>query len=409
MRTSILLIICTIFFQPLMSQEIKEQDKAVYKERQAGFYQQTIKKNFEQLAAEEQSVPKYFGVDFSDQDFPTDLDDYKIYWHNNPISQGATGTCWSFATISFFESEIFRLKGEKVKLSEMYIAYWEYVERAKSFVKNRGEIYFAQGSEATGVLRIIKNYGIVTLSDYEGKPEGQEFHNHSVMFREMKSYLDKVKQDNAWDEKTVVGTIKSILNHYMGKPPKKIDVDGKATTPTKYLSNVLGIDIYDYYSFMSTMSLTYNQKGELVEADNWWHCDDYYNISLDDYFKLIKTAVEKGFTMSICGDVSEPGHDSFAEISIIPTFDIPSDYINKASREYRLNNRTTTDDHCIHIVGYYNYRNSDWFLIKDSGAGGFDGPNKGYRFMHEDYIKLKMMNVMVHKDGASIILDNIIK
>jgi C1A family cysteine protease len=36
------------------------------------------------------------------------------------ISQGNTGTCWSFSTSSFLESEIERLTGEKVDLSEMY-------------------------------------------------------------------------------------------------------------------------------------------------------------------------------------------------------------------------------------------------------------------------------------------------
>jgi len=36
------------------------------------------------------------------------------------ISQGNTGTCWSFSTSSFLESEITRLTGKQVDLSEMY-------------------------------------------------------------------------------------------------------------------------------------------------------------------------------------------------------------------------------------------------------------------------------------------------
>ncbi len=94
---------------------------------------------------------------------------------------------------------------------------------------------------------------------------------------------------------------------------------------------------------------------------------------------------------------------------MVPTFDIPSEYIDESSRQLRLTNKATTDDHCIHIVGYRKIGNDLWFLIKDSGAGGFDGPNKGYRFFHEDYVKLKMMNILVHKEATSDILNKIIK
>lgn len=107
--------------------------------------------------------------------------------------------------------------------------------------------------------------------------------------------------------------------------------------------------------------------------------------------------------------VSEPGHDKYAEVSIIPTFDIPSEYIDENARQLRLSNKATTDDHCIHLVGYLKKGDDLWFLIKDSGSGAQDGPNKGYRFFHEDYVKLKMMNVLVHKEAASDILDEIIK
>jgi bleomycin hydrolase len=75
----------------------------------------------------------------------------------------------------------------------------------------------------------------------------------------------------------------------------------------------------------------------------------------------------------------------------------------------RLQNKTTTDDHCIHLVGFRDVEGERWYLVKDSGAGGFDGPNKGYRFYHEDYVKLKMMNVMVYKYAADRVLDGIIK
>jgi bleomycin hydrolase len=296
-----------------------------------------------------------------------------------------------------------------IGLSEMYIVYWEYVERARAFVEKRGDLYFAQGSEATSVTRIMKKYGIVTRDAYPGKPEDQEFHHHADMFSEMKTYLDHVKERNAWNKVMVVSTIRDILNTYMGAPPQSFEYEGKYYSPPEFLNDVLAINPDDYFSFMSTMSQTYNQKGELVEPDNWWHCDDYYNVKIDDFLSVIDDALDSAYTVCICGDISEPGFDSWTEAGIVPEFDIPSAYINESSREMRLQNSTTTDDHCMHIVGMTDVEDERWYLFKDSGAGGFNGPNKGYRFVHEDYIRLKMMNIMVYKEAGRRVLDKIIK
>ena len=54
-------------------------------------------------------------------------------WHFPPTPQYLTGTCWSFSATSFMESEIHRLSGQEIKLSEMWTAYWEYVNKARGY------------------------------------------------------------------------------------------------------------------------------------------------------------------------------------------------------------------------------------------------------------------------------------
>jgi len=40
-------------------------------------------------------------------------------------------------------------------------------------------------------------------------------------------------------------------------------------------------------------------------------------------------------------------------------------------------------------------------LIKDSGSGGHNNVNnEGYYYVHEDYVKLKMMTITVYKDAV---------
>lgn len=385
----------------------QDKDAGSYKTREPGFYQKEIRPSLQ--PSDKSSPREYFRIDFDEEVFPTDLEAYTKYWHTPPHSQGATGTCWCFATISFLESEIYRTTDLEVRLSEMYIVYWEYVERARAFVEERGNVYFEQGSEAASVPRIIKKYGIVPAEDYSGLPKGQKFHNHSQMISEMKDYLKSVKESSAWNTVMVVSTIRDILNKYMGTPPSEVVFRSEYYTPISYSRKVLKLNSDDYYSFMSTMSKTYNQKGELVEPDNWWHCDDYYNVDIANFMLVINNAIENGYTIDVCGDVSEPAYDSWAEVGIVPSFDIPSEYIDESAREMRLKNGTTTDDHCIHIIGFFDADDGRWYVIKDSGSGGFDGPNKGYRFLHEDYVKLKMMNIMVYKEAARPVLDLIIK
>ncbi len=121
-------------------------------------------------------------------------------WHQPPISQGETGTCWCFAAVSYLESECKRLTGIEVKLSEMYFVYYEYLERAAEFVKTRGQISFEEGSESSSVPLLLKRYGAVPAQAYAGKPGYLKFHYHTQMVEEMKAYLEYVKSSGAWDE-----------------------------------------------------------------------------------------------------------------------------------------------------------------------------------------------------------------
>jgi len=128
-------------------------------------------------------------------------------------------------------------------------------------------------------------------------------------------------------------------------------------------------------------------------------------VPLDDFMNMIKSAVKNNYSISIGGDVSEAGFDKEEQVAIVPDFDIPSANINDAARQLRFSNGATTDDHAMHLVGYKEVKGKTWFLIKDSGSGSRNcGPeceSFGYYFMHEDYIKLKMMTITVHKDAVA--------
>ena len=375
----------------------QERNKGVFAEPKDGFYIE-IEKGIDDFKNSTKEKKKSFKLDFTGMNYPQSKEEFKYFWHNEPVSQGQTGTCWSFSTTSFFEAEVYRLTGMKVQLSPIYTAYWEYVEKVKEFVRTRGKSIVEEGSEANAVTRIYKMYGAVPADVCTGLLPGQVYHDHSDMIKEIQTYLQNVKTTNAWNEDEVVAVTTSILNHYLGTPPTEVIIDGKKYTPQEYLTNYLKLNVDDYVDVISYLQQPYWEQVEYEVTDNWWHNKDYYNLPLEDFMKVLKNAIQNGYTLAIGGDVSEAGYDSWAKCAIIPSFDIPSEYIDENSRQFRFSNETTTDDHGIHLIGYEELDGKTWFLIKDSGAGSRNTGDKGYYFYHEDYVKLKIMDFMVHKD-----------
>jgi len=384
------------------------KDRAKFKEYEPGYYQNFILKDVHAVQQKQKEVKKhkYFQMDQEGLDLPNKVVDYKdhTYWHNPPISQGNTGTCWCFSTTSFYESEVHRLFDKDVRISEMFTVYWEYVEKAKGYVETRGKSLFDEGSESNAVTRIYKKYGAVPRSVYDGLIGGRKFFDHSGMMKEMRTYLESVKAANAWNEDEIIATIKSILNYYMGEPPTEFDYEGQHYTPKSFLKDYLQLNMDDYVEVLSYLQQPFWQQVEYEVPDNWWHSKDYYNVPLDVYMEVINDAIEKGYTMSIGGDVSEAGFSRETNTALIPDFDIPSVYINDNARQFRFSNKTTTDDHGMHMVGYLKDKEGKmWYLIKDSSSGsrniGEDSPEFGYYFFSEEYVKLKMMGFTIHKDA----------
>jgi bleomycin hydrolase len=391
----------------------QKQDKSKFKEYEPGYYQNSILKDIRMVDAqlEKKAVDKRFFMDQSSYDLPNKVELYKdnTEWAHPTISQGNTGTCWCFSTTSFYESEVYRLHKKKVDISELYTVYCEYIEKARRFVQERGDSQFGQGAEGNSVARMWKIYGACPQSEYTGLLNDRKFHTHEKMYNEMMAYLNGLKKTNAWNEEEAIATIKAIMNHYMGTPPAKFTIEGKEYTPKTYLKDYLKLNPDDYVEILSYKQEPYWQQVEYKVPDNWWHSEEYYNVPLDEYMKSIKKAIRNGYTMSIGGDVSEAGFLRTTNCAMVPSFDIPSEYINEDARQFRFSNGSTTDDHGMHMVGYYVDKDGkDWYLIKDSSSGSRNidenSPEFGYYFFHEDYVKLKMMGYTIHKDAVKDLL-----
>ncbi|MBU1701672.1 MAG: C1 family peptidase [Candidatus Eisenbacteria bacterium] len=379
------------------------------KEREA---QQAIEDSLQELVDErykkEEQLKKKeemsLRLDWSLIDKPSGPEAFPSAFHFPPVPQYASGTCWAFCSVSFFETEIQRLTGQEIKLSEMWVVYWEFVEKVRHYVQNYGHSNFSVGSQDQATREIFRTYGAVPAEVYKGATSKDGRHDHSQLGQELRSYLAWVEENGFWDEKKVISYTRTILDKYLGEPPVTFTYIEKTYTPKSFAADVLKLSLDDYICLVSTSKKPFGKFILHDVFDNWRRSEDYLNLPLDDYYQIIRSAIIDGYTVSLGVDVSEPGMDGFEDAAVIPSWDIPSEFINQGSREFRIDNETTTDDHGVHVVGYLNHNGQDWYLIKDSNRSSRLGKFKGYYFYHGDYIKLKTLSLMIHKDRLEKIL-----
>ncbi len=364
------------------------RDQAVYVQRTAGGAPETV-----------------LAMDFAKIERPAKPGEFTELVHLPPVRQGKTGTCWSFAAVSLLESELRRLGRADIKLSEMYIVYWEYVEKARRFLREKGDSFLGQGSEPNSALERVRQYGIVPETDYTGLAAGQAEHDHGALFAEFRDYLAGLKARGDWDEARGLAGVRAILDRRLGRPPATVTVDGRALTPQAFLKETLGLNPDDYVSFISFSYLPFYTRGEYKVPDNWGHSRDYYNVPLYEFTLGLLRALRHGYSADVAVDFSEPGYYGELGIAVVPSFDIPRNFIDQSSREYRFASGASTDDHAVHFVGYKEGKDI-WYLVKDSWENAYWSDHKGYYFYRDDYVRLKALMFMVHKDAAKELLAN---
>ncbi len=384
--------------------ELEARDKKLKDEAQAKT--DAIVKEQEAKKEKERDGQKALRFNMKDIRHPSSPGDFKVQaWHFPPVPQYLTGTCWAFSAVSYYESEIKRLTGKEIKLSEMWTVYWEYIEKTKGYIATRGNSVFDEGSESEAVPRVWKTYGVVPESAYAGVLGKDGRHDHAPMIDEMKAYLAYCKASNYWDEAQIIAAIKGIMNKTMGEPPTEAKWDGKTYAPKDFLLDVCGLKMDDYVPFISTLAAPFWTTAELKAEDNWWHDDQYHNVPLDVFYGIIVKAVKAGSSLAIGGDVSEPGYNGYEKIAVVPDFDIPPKLIGQSAREMRIESGSTADDHGIHLVGWTQVDGQDWFLVKDSARAARKAPPEGYLFYRGDYVRLKMLSFTVHKSFVRDVLE----
>ncbi len=356
----------------------------------------------------------------------------KVYHHDaTPVeSQGNSGTCWSFSTLSFLESELIR-QGVKAPdaLSEMYIARKAYEMKAERFIRMDGKINFAEGGAFHDIPIVMKKHGIVPKEIYTGLVNGKTEIDHEELFKMLDAYMKTVLEQVLKGQGIGIEWKKgfsSILDAYLGAEPTEFTFKGKKFTPKTYAESI-GLKMDNYVSVTSFSNDPFYSTCEIAIPDNW-NWGDSYNVPLEDLVTVTENALKAGYTLAWGADVSEKGFSFRNGIALVPEDEatiqqagkdnknfntsgaertsnafmepVKEKVITQELRQKGYDEKRTTDDHGMHIVGMYKDQNGTrFFLVKNSW--GTSNLPQGYLYVSEHYFRLKTINVYVHKEAIS--------
>jgi bleomycin hydrolase len=328
---------------------------------------------------------------------PLGKEDFKVgieLGHTPIVSQGRTGTCWSFATVSFLESEIERIHGEDVDLSEMHTVYWGYVEKARRFVRLHGKAQFSEGGLSHDVTEIASRHGLAPLAAYTGLVGDGQVHNHAALSKAVEAVMQPfVAGQRPAGE--LEAAVRAVLDEHLGAPPETFEAKGVTVTPVSYAKDLLNLPFADYVELMSLESEGFGRRAELLVPDNWMRYQGYWNVPVADLLANVDHALEKGYTIALDCDVSERTNgNGLMKLSA----ELEAGEISDELRQQMFDDRRTTDDHLMQIVGTAEGPDGKtWYLVKNSW--GNRGPFDGYVMMSRNYLAAKTLGIMVHRDG----------
>jgi bleomycin hydrolase len=165
----------------------------------------------------------------------------------------------------------------------------------------------------------------------------------------------------------------------------------------------------DYMSLTSFTHQPMYLPFQLEIPDNWSH-KAAYNVELNEMYEAVLNALKKGYTVGWTADVSEPGFSHKMGLAVLPVdpdtlevsamsgfmTPVPEIEVTPELRQKGYDNKTTQDDHLMHIVGAYeDQKGRTYFLVKNSW--GTSNYPQGYLFVSAPYFKMKTIYVYMHK------------
>ena len=354
---------------------------------------------------------------------------------SNPITsiknQFRSGTCWCYATLAFFESEILHKTGKTYDLSEMFIVNKDYMDQAIFHTRMHGLSKFSEGGSCDDALEMIKANGIVpeNVMPKPGSLVGDTLANFTEFFPALEGYVSTIAKGNHDELSPAWKTgVQGIIDSYIGKCPTSFTYNGKTFTPKSFAKS-LGLDWNDYISITSFTHHPFYEKFA-IEAPYKWRWSLSHNVPLADMMTIIDQALDAGYTVAWGGDVSEveftrngiaininnnsikslKGTDAARwlnlsknelseKLSEVDSGELEA-VATQESRQERFDNWKMTYDHVMLIYGKAKDQNGkEYYMVKNSW--GTSSKYKGTWYMSKNYIADNTIYIFLNRKAIS--------
>ena len=309
-------------------------------------------------------------------------------------NQFRSGTCWDFATLGFFESEILRKTGKIYDLCEMFVVNKDYMDCATHYVRMHGYSQISEGGSCDDVLDVIRKHGICPedAMPAPGSLTGDSLANFKVFFPELENKVRSILKYSAkeplpgWKD-----SVQAVIERYVGKCPESFVYEGKTYTPKSFAES-LGLNLEEYVSLTSYTHHPFNQWF-IIEVPYKWRLKPSYNIPIDELMDVLDKALDKGYTVAWGGDVSGDFNRRTAvadlQDGVVPTQEL---------RQEQWDNWQFTYDHVMLIYGKaLDEKGKPFYLVKNSW--GNSGPYKGTWYMSRDYMILNTTYIFLNRNA----------
>jgi bleomycin hydrolase len=330
-------------------------------------------------------------------------------------NQASSGTCWSYSTNSFLESEMIRLGKEPVDIAEIFTARCVYKDKADMYVRLHGGLSWGDGGSCHDVINVFAKYGALPQSIYSGLNYGTSKNKFGEFQGVLKGMLDAVVR-NANGTLTPVWktAFEKVMDVYLGEVPASFDWKGKTYTPRTFADQVVGIKPAEYIEFSSFNNYPFYTQVPLLVQDNW-EFQKVVNVPINDITTIIDHAIANGYTIAWATDVSEKYFSWKNGVAFVPEKNwedmeeteqkslfngkATERIITQEMRQKAFDNYETTDDHGMHIVGSAkDQTGKDYYIVKNSW--GEKNDYKGYLYVSKAYVQYKTTAFLVHKGAV---------
>ncbi|MBP5302455.1 MAG: cupin domain-containing protein [Bacteroidales bacterium] len=310
-------------------------------------------------------------------------------------NQYRSGTCWDFATLGYFESEILRKSGKSYDLCEMFVVNKDYMDNATHYVRMHGYSQISEGGSCDDVLEVLKNYGICPedAMPAPGSLTGDSLANFKVFFPELEQLVKSIVVQEAKEPKAGWKTeVQALIDKYVGATPRWFEYEGKRYTPKNFAAT-LGLDYDDYISLTSYTHHPFNEWF-VIEAPYKWRLKPSYNIPIEQLMDVLDYVLDQGYTVAWGGDVSGIEFNRTSGVADLADGVVPTQQMRQAQwDDWRF-----TYDHVMLIYGKAtDEAGKPYYMVKNSW--GNSGPYKGIWYMSRDYMALNTTYLFLNRNA----------